>query len=243
MAKSLSLSGFNLERAVFEIRYSPAYGLWDRSGTLWESVTERLQSPELKSVEAVPNKTFFKLGSDYELVAELDKARVVALSPNLSLSRFAELSTLFVRSLTEFLDLRILSRVGLRLILFAKYPEIQNAAAAILETGLLQLPERRVFGAEDNPDRLECVVNWEGKATGVTARLSTQTREFEIGISPEMKYELPPNLQSKYKYYGVGYDVDFFTTQHMEIGELNVVQWIGQYVHVLKRDSDSFLGA
>nr|WP_320192251.1 hypothetical protein [uncultured Desulfobacter sp.] len=75
MSDNLAFSDFRLAKFILEIRYKPAYLLWDNSGQIWYQV--KTIWPDIEVQTADPNKTFFKLGDDISLTVELEKAFVI----------------------------------------------------------------------------------------------------------------------------------------------------------------------
>jgi hypothetical protein len=232
----LELSSLKIERSAFEVRYPNAYRLWDRSGTIWHRATGVW--PPLELVNAVPNQTLFRIGRDSELVVELGAARVIQHLPQFPLTAFSEIAERLLGLAREELDLKILSRVGLRIFLFREYPDQQAAAKAVSDTRLVRAPAGRIFGAQGPPVGLDCTLRWEGDATGVRVALMQQTREYKLDSPPEFDLAPPQHV----KRVGVSVDFDFYTIKPIEIGQLRVSEWIADRVHLLRRDADTFLG-
>jgi hypothetical protein len=236
----MTLGEFRLERAVFEVRYPTALWMWDRAGVMWNVVGEKWA--DVKLIEASPGKTVFRLESNYELVVELNQLRVIAHWPDWSLGRLPELSAGLLDVATRYMELKVLSRVGFRVWLFRKFPDRKGAAEALLGSGLVQLPQGQKFAVEGRPISLESTIRWEGAAKGVTLRLACQTRQFNLEAPPDVDPELMKDKPQRIEFQGVLYDVDFFTTSPVQVGQLLVPEYLREHMHALKRDGDSFLG-
>lgn len=232
---ALDLNTFTFERAIFEVRYPPALLLWDRSGQLWSEARERWQG--LEAIGAQPDKTVFKLEPDREFTVEIGAARIIRHWPKLPLKDFTENASSFFDIVTQQLEISTLSRVGLRLIFFREFPDRETAGAAVLETGLLNPPGGRCFGGEGKPISADCSFVWETKAVGIRAVVAYQRREYKLerplGLAEIEPKEIVQN--------GVVFDIDFYTTGIITIGQLGVDEWIQQHVRALKRDAGAFL--
>lgn len=231
----LSLDTFKFERAVFEVRYPLALLLWDRSGQLWTDAMEKW--PGLVLVMAQPDKTVFKAEPSLEMTTEIGAARFIQHWPKLPLKEFAESSKSFFDLVTGHLEIRTLSRVGLRLIFFREFPDRDSAGAAVLETGLLAPLEGRYFGGGEAPVSADCSFVWETKAVGIRAVVAYQKRQYKL----ERPLGLPDIEPTEFLHHGVIFDIDFYTTSAIDVGQLGVGEWIDQHVRALKRDGDAFL--
>jgi hypothetical protein len=233
---TLDLAGFELERAIFEVRYSPAFLLWDRAGQLWTEAREKW--PGLEVLRAQPDITVFRVGLNQQMAVELAAARIIVHRPELPLTEFTEASKSFLEIVTRQLGLITLSRVGLRLVFYRAFPNRDSAGSAFLGTGLISLPEGRFFGTEGAPVVGECGLTWETKGVGVRASVGYQHREFKVEAGPD----LPEAASKEFKSDGIVFDIDFYTIATIEVGQLGVGEWVEQHVRALKRDTDGFLG-
>lgn len=236
-ASASSLSGFKLEKAVFEVKYPHAWLLWDRAGAIWNGVRQKWHELPLKSILAEPSRCVFRMGTEMDLAVELEASRIVSYSPSLSLERPAEVARDLVELLSQMLELTTFSRVGLRLIFFQEFPDRESATAEFMKTQLIHLHEGRHFGSEGDPVTTECAISWEMKARGVRVWLGYQRRQFKM----ETPLEFTAIQPQDFTYHGLVFDIDFFTTASIGVGQLGVQDWISQNVHVLRRDMDSFL--
>ena len=233
----MDLSEFELERSIFEFRYSPSYLHWDKAGVLWNDAQTKW--PKLKLKRGEPNVTSFMLDNTYEIAVTVDKASVVCYFPESDLADFIEKVDYFLGATTKQLDISQYTRVGLRLPYFKKYPNVESASAGILEPKLLNLPGGPHFGLEGSFSLPEFAVRWEGSAAGVTVRLRTEGRKLDFD-PPIGVRELKPFHEEK---FGLVYDVDYYTKGTLTVGQFRTQDWIKNVLHVIRRDSRRFLGA
>ena len=67
----MRLSQFRVHTVAFEVRFDPAYFLFDTSGEVWQGV--KTAYPSLKVVQAAPNKVVGILDGRYQLSVELER--------------------------------------------------------------------------------------------------------------------------------------------------------------------------
>lgn len=236
----LSLGDFKLERVVFEVRYPHAVLFWDRAGSLWNEASGLWSG--LKLTHAEPAKTGFRIGDEFHLAMELEASRLVSFWPEKGLERFQDISMTLTGLISRVLEIRSFSRVGLRFFYFMEFPDRDAATAALIRAGLVRLPTGRHFGSEGPPVSFECCYRWEVKAVGVRLWVGYQLREYKLEKPPEIKVpQLDKSLET-FRYHGILFDIDFYTTAAVEVGQLGVRDWIQQHLHELRRDADSFLG-
>ena len=80
--KKLELVDFKIKSLTFEVRYAPAYLLWDRSGALWSNLEQIW--PDLQTVETGPNLTSFRVGENFQLQVELKKSHITAFNTKIN---------------------------------------------------------------------------------------------------------------------------------------------------------------
>ena len=233
----MDLSDFELEKSIFEFRYSPSYLHWDKAGFLWNDA--QIKWPKLKIKRGEPNATSFTLDNTYEIAVTLEKASVVCYFPKSDLADFIEKVDYFVGATSKQLDISQFTRVGLRLLYLKPYPNVESASGAFLQAKLLNLPGGLNFGLDGSFSLPEFAVRWEGSAAGVTVRLRTEGRK--IDFDPPMGIrELEPFHQEKFV---LVYDIDYFTKGTLTVGQFRTQDWISNVLHVVRRDSRKFLGA
>ena len=236
MNSTLSLSTFKLSQAVLEVRYEKAYRLWDYSGRLWGSVARMW--PNLIPDTAQPNVSTFHLDNRYQLAVAMEKSHIVDMIPISSLKDFFERAKDFVKLITKFLEVEYFTRVGFRLVYIKGFPNRQQAADAMLSTKMLMVPEGQHFGIQGKAFLPKYALVWEGES--VAARILLEVRDKKVDFDP------PPDIEElssvHLKKYELFYDIDYYTLGQISTGQLDVMEWLSQVYHLVKRDSKSFLG-
>lgn len=235
MASTLTLDGFKLFQATFEIRYDEAFLLWDRAGVIWSTVSR--EWPHIKCNKAEPNNTTFTV-DNCQLSATLDKAHIIDLKPTSSLSEFINKTSKFVSILNDQLSIKQFKRIGFRLIYVRKYPDEEAVAKALIEIQNLKTPNGKCFNI--NNKVLKPTISYHLEDDTSSVRIALEARETKVNVEPDPRVEeLTPIHIVKNELI---YDIDYSTIGVVSIGQLNVKEWINQIYHLIKRDSNHILG-
>ena len=227
-----------MERATVEIRYAPAYLLWDRAGQLWTTCLEKW--PNLKNVEAIPARTVFHLEregiTNYEFVAELQNARIIAHRPKSNLKEFSEMVSEFFGFIIKILELNSFERIGFRLMSVKQMKILEEALKITCGLALLNIPEEKAFGFDRKDVSPEIILLLEGEECGARVRIVGQQTSLQLTAPPGVFEE--PIKKTNFR---VMYDIDYFTKKQVEVPQINFSEWIQNAYRVIKRDSDYFL--
>lgn len=233
----MEFQNLKLEKAVIEIRYPKAYLLWDRAGSLWTKVLKNW--PTLSNIEANPAKTVFRLDLEavYELVVELEAARVVAHRPKQNLVEFQSIVSTFLAITAEMLDIEQFARVGFRLIYCHETATREAADELMTHLNLIRVPEGQYFGLQKKTISPALTIKFTGEEVGATVRINSQTQVIDFVPAPGFFEMEAINKQS----HRVLFDVDYFTVATVDVSQMNFTEWISQIYHLIKRDSNQFL--
>jgi hypothetical protein len=230
----LSGDQFQLEQFVFEVRYPFAFLHWDRSGTIWSELARKW--PELESVVAQPGETRFRLGNSYQFTIAMERASAEAMRPKIE--EFAAFSDHFMAVLIRELQIAELRRVALRSIFFRVTKDLQTASIDFIKTGLVRVPEGKVFGIEAfSTTSPKYSMRWEGKSTAATLTVEAQRRS--LNFQPPFGFHGIDAIKKEET--GILFDVDYSTTAPMAVGTLKPSEWIPQVFRVVKRDLETGL--
>lgn len=237
MKNSLDLSSLKLTQATMEIRFDNAYMLWDRAGLVWSKASSIWTN--LKMGKAEPMVTTFIVDDRYELSIQLDKAHFIDMQPISSLKEFMVNAELFVALVVDSLDITEFTRLGFRLLYSKKFQDKTEAANAFISTKLINAPRGKHFNIEGKILMPNYSLRWEGESTGVRVKLTAQDKKIDLTVGPGVEEILPVHVERS----EVIYDIDYYTLKNTRKGQLNVKEWISQAYHLIKRDSNVFMGA
>lgn len=235
--KSLDLSNLKLTQATMEIRFDNAYILWDRAGLVW-SKTSSIWS-NLKMGKAEPMVTTFLVDDRYELSVQLGKAHFIDMLPSSSLKEFMTNADLFVSLVVDSLEISEFTRLGFRLLYSKKFKDKTEAANALMSTNMVSIPSGKHFNIEGKILMPKYSMRWEGESTGVRVSLTAQDKKIDLDVNPGIEELTPVHVERS----EVIYDIDYYTMKNTKKGQLNVKEWISQAYHLVKRDSNVFMGA
>jgi hypothetical protein len=232
----MDLKDFSLEQSIFQLRYSPSFLLWDNAGSLWHDAQQKW--PKLKMKRGEPNVTSFTLENKHEIAITTESASVVGHFPDSGLADFTEKVSYFVVETAKHLEIAEYTRIGLRLLFRKTYSSTETASMALYDSKLLNLPEGPHFGVKGAFRMPELTIRWESESLGVTVRLRAEGRKLDFD-PPMDAPELKPVHEEK---FGVVYDVDYYSKGSLLIGQFRADDWIKNVLHLIRRDSRSFLG-
>jgi len=225
------LSSFRLEQCVLEIRYPLALSLWDSSGAMWRSILEKW--PDLKPVTADPMKTNFQRGKT-GFIVEARAARVNSIEPEDSVETLSKTAKEFFGLATQYLQISLFERLGLRLIYFKEFKDRRQAASAFHSWGLVRVPDARKFEIEGQPVNPQCSLRWESEKKGVWVQCRAETRKVDYDPPVEAAQTFKPIHTER---NGIVLDIDYYTVAPVEVGQVDMAEWAKHAMHVIVRDS------
>jgi hypothetical protein len=232
----MRIEDFDLKRATIEVRYSKTFLFWDQVGTFWTKMEEKW--PNLINTEANPVKTAFRLdlNCSYELVAELEAARIIAHNPKANLDEFKEIARFFFPTLSQLMKIQNFNRIGFRLQHFLKKASFVESIELVKRTNIYHLPSGPVFRLDTKDAWAEIAINLKNENFGVRIRFGPQTRNLKV--DPPLGFDLEPINREE---HGVLFDIDYFTIASVDIDQIEFLDWISAAHHLIKRDSQPFL--
>lgn len=237
MMKSLDLSNLKLTQATMEIRFDNAYLLWDRAGLVWSKASSIWTN--FKMDKADPMVTTFLVDERYQLSVQLGKAYFIDMLPSSSLKEFMANAELFVNLIVDSLEISEFTRLGFRLLYSKKFKDKAEAANALISTNMLSIPSGKHFNIEGKVFMPNYSLRWEGESTAVRVSLTAQDKKIDLDVSPGVEELAPVHIERS----EIIYDIDYYTLKNTKKGQLNVKEWISQAYHLVKRDSNVFMGA
>jgi len=122
----IEFSQFKVRQGVLELRYSPAYLLWDRAGTIWRELYKRY--PELKANVVQPNHQVMKVDNSSDAVLQVNTCSVTTTYPSTGLENFKLLVARFFQVVIATLEIETLERIGFRVIFERRFPTREETA-------------------------------------------------------------------------------------------------------------------
>src|ERR1700733_2713715 len=175
MPPLLTIDDFRNFSATCEIRYPPAFRIYDRTGEILELL--RSDFTDLAVSTASPAQTAFT-ANEGSLVLELAAARFVARIQENRSAVFAKQCKAFLDTVIDRLGLRVFTRIGFRYILRKEFPDLEAANQALAALRLVNLETTKRFNSSDSPT--EVMFRWEDTQTGTLLRLKAEKLDSKI---------------------------------------------------------------
>jgi hypothetical protein len=161
----------------------------------------------------------------------------VAERPDFALEEFAANCETVFSTITEVLDIKVFTRIGLRLIFRSKTNELAEARAALKALNLVNVGSRLWFGAETDPD--EVMFRWQNEEIGALLRLRAETGKIDVTFPAEIE-DLESSIHQTFN--GIVLDVDYYTVAPVERSQWSATAWIPQSGRRIRKETDQFLG-
>jgi hypothetical protein len=230
-AGPFDLSSFALEQCVLEARYPQALALWDTAGSLWRAVQEKW--PEIRLIKAEPAKTTFQDGKT-GFVVELQLARIVVLDSVKSMDELAKIGREFFKLTAQHLQLSLYERLGLRLVYFKEFKDREETASAFRSLGLVRVPKAKKFEVEEQPVNQQYTLRWESEKKGTLVTCKAETRKIDYDPPIESAQVFSPIHKER---NGIVVDIDYYTVAPVEIGQVDMGEWMNHALHIVSRDT------
>lgn len=237
---AINFSELELESISFEVRFSSAFGLWDRAGLFAHSVQEAF--PDLKLSQAEPGNISFNIGRSFGLTVNLDKAVISGFRVSKDVERFTSLVQTSLDALVETLGVAAFSRIGIRPVYVKRYPSKEAAGIAVATSGLIKITDKKVFNVDVEGAHIqgEYVFRREGSSLGFMLHVFALGQKIEFAANIDVDPKDVPDVA--FEKYGLAVDVDYYTTASSAVGSFRATDWINQALHTIARDARTVLG-
>ena len=230
------LAEMRLARATCEIRYPPAFLLWDRTGSVAQTLQSTPQFEAMRVPSAAPNQTIFEIESA-SCNLEITAARCQTNEADAKLEGFSEVCSVFMSTACRQLEVRELARVGLRTIHYAAYRSEREMLDAMLALGF----ERRLGAAfRDGNDVIEVSFRWQGPESGTTMRLVVSSGT--VGWRVVLPVEEQDRSRHEVTMNHLVVDTDFFVNGPAKVSQWDSATWIEDALRQTRLRVGSVLG-
>jgi hypothetical protein len=233
MASSLSFADFQLSRAVCETRYENAYMIYDRTGELIQRCSTLFT--DVKVIVAQPDKSAFQ-ADEGSFALELGASRFISEKAASGLEAFSVSCKQYFDLVTDLLQVKVFTRIGLRVIVRKKTKDKDEAKELLKSLKLPTLRSQMRFGASEDPE--EVIFRWEGSEIGALVRLRAETTTVDVVLPPELEISESKIHQSV---TGLTLDVDYYTVAPVERSQWDAGAWIPQALRYIKKETNDIL--
>jgi hypothetical protein len=233
MAQTLHFEDFKLVRAVCELRYADAYLIFDRTGQVLEGM--RTQFTDVRVQGPSPTQTTIQT-EEGSFSLQLGQCHFTADHPDPNLGRFAAHCKAYFGIVMHCMEIKILSRIGFRVLLRKNFAAKEESLAALASLSLLNRKPALRFGASQHPH--EVLVRWESDKIGATVRLKAESAQLEATLAPEFEAK-DPVLKKSLEYLLL--DVDYYTVAPVDREQWDAAAWIPESVRLIRRETNVIL--
>ena len=193
--------------------------------------------PNIKVASAEPNKIVMRDGP-VDLTVEPNRVGV-QLFDRTGLKDLPATTAKIANSIFAILEVPEFTRIGLREIYWKVFPTKAEASAEVLKFGLLRLPEGKHFGVAGPPISPEIHFQREEGSKGFGVRIKAETVEFKVEF-PYVWHKVAESIAEIRE--TLSFDIDCFVQGTILRSQISIEDWITQTLHVIRRDTDAFLG-
>ena len=232
-SESPSHKDLSLGYATCEVRYDPAYLIFDRTGAI--CLESREHYPDLKITAASPTSTSFS-GKGYTFTVEQACSRAMLNIKRHDPKEFGEMTSHFFEIVLRLLDVRVLTRIGLRQGYFKAFSEHDDGGSAVKALTLQHVSSDNYFGLPGESQEL--IMRWESSEVGAMLHVVPVPGTLALAIPDVLKIE--GDAEKKYK-SAIVFDVDYYTLAPTYRTQWSSQEWIAQSSHVIKKGIRSLL--
>jgi uncharacterized protein (TIGR04255 family) len=233
MALALTFDDFKTFSITCELRYLNAYLIFDRTGIVISDMKDSFTNVIISN--AGPQQTAFA-SDEGTFHIEIGAARFTSGRLEKGGEKFAQYCKAYFDSVTERLQIDILTRIGLRYILRKEFKSDEEAKTALAAMALANLKPAKRFNSSDSPT--EIMFRWEDTEIGALVRLKAETYEVKLAVPPELR-DVVPNYDRKS--FGLTVDVDYYTVAPVEREQWNVLEWLPLKVRIIRKEVEGIL--
>ena len=230
----IKFDDLKLQTLTFEMRYAPAYRIWDGSGSLWTDLSAKFGELDAQSV--APNQVTHNALDRFALTVSIDKAHLVDYKPDTDFDK-NEYFAYFVEMVVAHLGITAFSRLGTRLTMGKEFASQEDAAKELVELGLLKLPAEKMFGVEPKLVIPRCGVEVRDLELGYNLQVSAPQSIISFTPGPDARGLQPQNSTRNQ----VLVDLDLFTRQTVLVESFRVQDHFTKWKRRLNRDLTSML--
>jgi len=229
----LALTDFKMTQATCEVRYEDAYLIYDRTGHVFHEI--RGSFTDLKVINASPPQTSFRC-DEGTFALEVGQCRFRSQKGDTKREVYAGQCKRFFDSVVGNLDIKVFTRIGLRVLFRKDFDDLQHAETALNSLQLANLGPPERFGIASNPE--EVLFRWQNQQLGTTLRFKAESGKIEIVLPPELEAD-KPEIQKSFN--GLVIDIDYYTVAPVERSQWDASAWIPQSLRTIKKHTDAIL--
>lgn len=228
-----AFSSFYKRQLTVELRYEPAYLIWDRAGTMWSEIARSFKN--FKHTQVSPNLVVFQGDDRFDIAVGLERLAITDLEPH-STEKTAGLCDDIADLVTQFLNIGVLNRVGMRAQHAIKAETLDDAKRMVREFDLIAVPSVSLFSIEPKNVAPVYKIEVDDGEMGYIAQLYAEERKLEF--TPKANMKMDPIHQSVCE---LVLDIDCFTKKSVRLESFNLGKWMSSWQKAINADMNKFL--
>jgi len=233
MPTTLTIDDFKPFSVTCELRYKNAYLIYDRTGQVLEDL--RGTFTDISVSTASPPQTAFT-AEEGSFTLELGSCRFTSVRYENSAEKFAKQCKAFFDAVTNQLQIKVFTRIGLRYVARREFKTLDESKAALASMVLANLKPTKRFNSSESPT--EVVFRWQDAEIGAFVRLQAETTEIKFGATPELLEHVP---KIDKKIHALTLDVDYYTVAPVERDQWNAIEWLQQKLRIIRKEADGIV--
>jgi hypothetical protein len=234
---AFDISDFKLQRLVVEIRYEPAFLLWDKAGSIGVELRNRFPATKVRIVQ--PNQQQFSLDKKFAAGVQFDRTFLQGVYPAHNLEDIRTTSEAFFPIVIGALKISDLSRIGLLGVYEKRFESRELASEFVLKCQ----PSLRRGGKFFNVDGAkildpEFFLRWEGDTMGCSIKLHSLEQRIEVEVPAELDDIQPIDTKRNVALL----EIDYYAHSSTPISKFNAPAIIENWVRIIRRDLGGFVG-
>lgn len=230
----VDLAVFKIQQATLELRYATAFLLWDRAGTIWRRIASYYPETAPKNVQ--PNVQTFSLDERTDGAIQVERCSVSTMHAG-NLDDFKKMSGIFCEEVLSKLEIKIIDRIGFRVIFERKFNSIEDSINYIDRIVKAKPSKDKYFNIQGRLKEFDYAVRWEDQSRGCLARIKTVQLKLDIETPKEFDELSGVHAQKTV----VIVDADMYTLLPVPVGRFNAPAIIEDWFRLMKRDLSEFL--
>jgi hypothetical protein len=118
----VDLAIFKIQQATLELRYATAFLLWDRAGAIWRRIASYYPETAPKNVQT--NVQTFSLDEITDASIQVERCSVSTMHVG-NLDNLKKMSGILCEEVISKLEIKIIDRVGFRVIFEKKFNSVE----------------------------------------------------------------------------------------------------------------------
>jgi hypothetical protein len=232
----MEIAHLSLRSLIWELRYRPAFALWDRAGAIWAQAVERW--PALTMRQVAPNQTSFVMDNRIELGVHLDRSFVSAAGSKLSLEELLPYCAYLTDNVLPTLHVDTILRVGFKATFLKEYQTMDAAVSDFLSTGIIKNITGKHFGIEGSIRVPAVNLRLEDEYRGCQIAFLIRERTLKIDMPFIGEEDITPSSRDHLE---LVFECDYYTKGTMSVGQMRARHWVEEALQVIRRDSGVIL--